>query len=111
MTRAREDRSPCGLRSSIPSEGEREVRSRYGIVGCWVNVQVPVLLTPATVAVAVYVSVETTAAELERTENCVIPLLVFCGDDVRSVVELPAVRAKLTEKFPAVARLLLLSTI
>ena len=42
--------------------------------------------------------------------NSAVPLLVVCGDAVRSVVELPAVRLKLTEKLPCGARLLKLST-
>jgi hypothetical protein len=56
------------------------------------------------------VSVEVARLELDLTVKLATPLLVFCGEEVRSVVELPAVRLKLTENVPAVARFLLAST-
>lgn len=64
------------------------------------------------VVAGVYVSVPNVALDADLTVKLATPLLVDCGEDVRSVVTAvpPLVRENDTEKVPAVARLPLRST-
>jgi len=63
---------------------------------------------PVTVALAVYVSVPTVV--VDRTVKLAEPLVVFCGEDVTRVVEVPLDLEKLIENVPEFVALPFAST-